>query len=175
MQTCPSMVGAQQHWGPRLWVPGALAQARNVLLAVPCKGKAWLMAPYGCSCQADPAWFVLRGSFRRSHPAQLIPHSHPTHQLPRGAVGRKQHWQGERQTGNGLTEHHSRATRNGARAKNSSRAACSAGQPLLGREGALPPPAEPLGHGPHRGRSCQAATEQELPSRKRSPGAQEGL
>lgn len=49
----------------------------------------------------------------------------------------------------GSAEHHSRATRNGARAKNSSRAALSAGQPLFGWEGALPPPEKPLGHGPH--------------------------
>lgn len=46
-------------------------------------------------------------------------------------------------------KHHSRTTRNGARAKNSSRAACSAGQPLFHREGVLSPLEKPLGHGPH--------------------------
>lgn len=40
-------VPAQQHRGLRLWVPGALAQLRTVLLAVPCEGKAWPMAQYG--------------------------------------------------------------------------------------------------------------------------------
>lgn len=99
-----------------------------------------------------------------SHPA------HPTHSCPRVQwVGSSAGREGSKQE-TGSVEHHSRATRNGARAKNSSRALCRAGQPLLGREGA----GTALSQGPHshhcsRG-SCQAATEQDLPSWKRSPG-----
>lgn len=45
------LLPAQQHRGPRLWVPGAPAQLRAVLLAVPCEGKAW---PH----VADPARLI---------------------------------------------------------------------------------------------------------------------
>lgn len=132
--------------------------------------------------RARPARLAPHGSSHTAHPARLIPHgsshtAHPGRLAPRARRGPGVRWVGSgagRESGKqetGSAEHRSRATRNRAQAKNSSRAAPGVGPPLLGREGALPLPAEPLGHGPH----ARSELPGELPgSRGAGPAVQEG-
>lgn len=145
------------------------------------------LIPHGSSRTAHRTQLIPHGSSHTAHPAQLAPHiSSPTVHPARLALharcrprargvgsgaGRES---GKQETGS--VEHRSRATRNRALAKNSSRAAPGAGQLPFGREGALPPPADPLGHGPHAHRELPG----ELPGQPWSGtchpgrGAQEG-
>lgn len=189
----------------RLWASGGPARLGAVLPAAPCEGEPWPLAPHGSSRTARPTRLIPHSSSGTAHPAHLIPHSssptacparliahssscpaHPARLAPHACRCPGVRWVGSgagRESGKqetGSAEHCSRATRNRAQAKNSSRAAPGVGQPLFGREGVLPPPVEPLGHSPRARRklpgelpgSCGAgpAIREEEPRRGRGLG-----
>lgn len=155
----------QRHGDPEAVGARAPARLGAVLPAAPGEEEPWLLAPHGSSRTADPTRLIPHASSHTAHPTRLIPHSsphksHPARIIPPGSplharCRPRARWigsgagkeSGKQETGS--VEHRSRATRNQALAKNSSRAAPGAGQLPFGREGARPPPADPLGRGPH--------------------------
>lgn len=124
-------------------------------------GPTWLI-PHTSSCTAHPARLVLHDSSHTAHPTRLAPHRV---QWVGSGAGRES---GKQETGS--AEHRSRATSDGARAKNSSGAAPGAGQERSHSQ------QSPSATAPMSSRGSRwAAMKPELPSGKRNPeGPQTG-